>query len=478
MKFKVESIDNLSDSKEVMDLKPRMFITMYIYILIVIIVTFLAWAWFSEKEIVVKASGIVKPSSNTYYVSNMSMGEVEKINIKDGQDIAKGDLMIKLDSSELEKQKKILSEQISNLEKDNKNLNKLVKSINDKTNYFEESSEEKEYYYKYEMYKLANKSPKEEKENLNELKNDLLNKKNYLELLKKSINEGNNLISDESIYNEQFNSYKSSKESIENKISNLEKSRNIIKNNEQLDKNQLSEVESEVENNKNQLSKLKIDTDIQVQSSIDEINNQIKNIDSDIEKLDETSSLNKEKNNIATLAQIEESINSNRDKIEEFKDNIIQVEENINRFNIRAAIDGQIDMKQDIEPGIVLQAGTVIANIIPKDSSYKVELVIQNKDIANLQEGQNIKYSFESLPYKKYGFFNGKLESIGVDSRVDSETKVSFFTGQGTLDKNILFNHKKEKINIKSGMTCTARIVTRKEKMINYLLEKIDLGKN
>ncbi len=49
-----------------------------------------------------------------------------------------------------------------------------------------------------------------------------------------------------------------------------------------------------------------------------------------------------------------------------------------------------------------------------------------------------------------------------------------FYTGEGTLEKNILYSNKSEESVIKAGMTCEARIITRKGKMLYYILEKLN----
>ena len=52
---------------------------------------------------------------------------------------------------------------------------------------------------------------------------------------------------------------------------------------------------------------------------------------------------------------------------------------------------------------------------------------------------------------------------------------MSFFAGEGSLTSNLLYSNKGEKSYIKPGMTCEAKIVTRSEKMLYYLLEQIGL---
>ena len=52
---------------------------------------------------------------------------------------------------------------------------------------------------------------------------------------------------------------------------------------------------------------------------------------------------------------------------------------------------------------------------------------------------------------------------------------MSFFTGEGNLNSNVLHSNKGEESYVKPGMICEAKIITRNEKMLYYLLEKIGL---
>ncbi|MDM0950529.1 biotin/lipoyl-binding protein, partial [Clostridium perfringens] len=147
MKFKIDDIENLSDSRQVMESKPNKLMFILLYIIIALIVTFFIWSWFSEKEIVVKVNGVVRPNSEIQAVSNIIQGEVESVKMKNGENVSKGEVLFKIKSTELEDKKSQIDEQIEYIDTDNKNLEKLNKSINDNTNYFENNDKEKEYYY-------------------------------------------------------------------------------------------------------------------------------------------------------------------------------------------------------------------------------------------------------------------------------------------------------------------------------------------
>ena len=183
----------------------------------------------------------------------------------------------------------------------------------------------------------------------------------------------------------------------------------------------------------------------------------------------------KDKNKTTILAQIESKVNENTQKKKELEENKKQIEKSIEKCNVKAPVDGKLKTNENLEKGVMLQTGVIIATILPNSNTYKINLMIPNKDIANIKDGEDIKYSFAALPYREYGFLNGKVKSISPDSTVDTEKGISFFTAEGSMRSNVLYSNKGEGSYIKSGMTCEARIITRKEKMLYYLLEKIGL---
>ncbi|SQC85682.1 bacteriocin ABC transporter bacteriocin-binding protein [Clostridium perfringens] len=506
MKFKIDNIENLSDSRQVMESKPNKFIMIFIYILIAVIATFLTWSWFSEKEIIVKVQGVVRPDNEIHSISNILQGEVKSVKMKNGEEIKKGDILFEIDSSELQDKKNQIDEQINYLDKDNKNLEKLNKSINENTNYFENNDEEKEYYYKFKSYEAGNKVSLEEKNNISDSKNELLNEKANLEILSKSISENKNYTEKGSVYSAQYDSYISSREMILNKTEQLKSSKDslnkeIESNNKEIEglnsenntienleekklvfdeknkklNNQVEQIDLEIKNNNEQLEKLKSDTIAQIKGNIDKINQSINKLDSNISSSEESVNISKDKNKTTVLAQIEEKMNLNIQKKKELEENKKQIEQSIEKCIVKAPVDGKLNVNINLEQGVILQTGAMVANIIPDSDTYKVDLMIPTKDIANIKDGEEIKYSFEALPYREYGFLDGKVESISPDSKIDNEKGIAFFVGEGSLNSNSLYSNKGEESFIKPGMMCEARIITRKEKILYYLLEKIGL---
>jgi len=350
-----QDIKELTDSRELLESKPHHFSSIFVCLVLILVCTLLVWCWFGEKEVFIKANGIVRPREGIYIVANTVSSKVESISFNNGQKVKKGDTLYTLDHTEIDLQKKITHEKIETLSQDVENLKQLKKSVLDDKNRFDKNNEKEKYYYdKYLNYEVSNiHLPSYSSEGINRL---------Y-----------------------------------------------------------------------------------------------------------------KEKNKAAMSVQTDNDIKTNEEKLKDLEYNLEAINMNIQKCTIKSLNSGILDAQVDLNIGDIVQAGTIIANILPNDSEYKVDLIILDKDIANIKEGQNIKYSFPSLPYNEYGFLNGKIEDISADSKINKSNGISFYTAEVYIYAKEVYTHKGEKAEIKNGMTCEVQIVTRKEKMLYYLLEELNL---
>lgn len=473
MKFKIENIEELTDSRQVMESKPNKFISIFIGLVLVILIIAFIWLWFGEKEEVIKVSGIINLKEQSQVISNEITGTVKEFNVENGEEIKQGDIIYTLDDTSFVTQKENLESQREKLVSTNEKLDKFIKSINDGVNYFEENEEEKEFYYKYKAYETGNLVSVSDKESLINSKNEFNNKISELNNFRKSIDENIDYNNDGSVYKEKYNNYQISKKEIEDKINQLNKTLSEIENKEE--KELVEQIESEIKTNKNSLEKLKSDIILQIDSSKEEINSQIKTIEDNIKKIDENNSISKEQNKTTILAQLEEQKSLNNSKIEELDISIKEVNTNIEKCSVKSEVDGKIDIKNELQTGMIIQTGVVVGEIINDESNLEVELIIPDKDIGKLAVNQEIKYNISSLPYTEFGFVNGEVESLSLNSKVDENTGVIYYTGVGNLEKTNVKSYNNESFDIKAGMTCEAQIITGNKKMLYYLLEKLNI---
>ncbi|SHK10092.1 HlyD family secretion protein [Clostridium cavendishii DSM 21758] len=475
MKFVVQNINDITDSRELLESKPHRFTSIFVYLVLSLICAALIWCWFSEKEIVVKTNGIIRPSGEINKVANMASSKIDSIKFKNGQTVKKDDILYTLDHSEIDLQKKSIETKIENLNQDIENLKKLKTSISDGKNYFDKDNDkEKDYYNKYLNYEKGNSISLSDSNTILSSKNDINSKISLYTLLKKSINEGKNYVEADTLVSDQYKNYNLSEKQLEDKISELQKSYDSLKA-KNTDNDTLNQAENLLKTSKNDLEKFKSDYNLKISQTIEELKTKNNDLDSNLNKINDSNNLAKDKNKTTILVQVDDALKASNEKLKDIQDNLKVIDTNIDKCTVKAPSDGVLDTLADLNIGDIVQAGAVVANILPDKAKYKVDLYIADRDIANIKSGQAIKYSFPSLPYKEYGFLNGKIEKISADSKVNKSSGISFYTAEAYIDSNKVYSHKGEESEIKNGMTCEAQIITRKEKMLYYLLEKLNL---
>lgn len=509
MKYILQNIDEITDSREILESRPHPFTRIFIYIMIGVLLSAFIWSYFSEKEIVVKASGVVEPNKAIIQVSNEAAGKVTSINFKDGDKVKKDQTLYTIDHTSLDIQKTALEDDLKLQTAEVSNLNKLKKSIIDGKNYFDENSNsEEEYYNRYVRYTEGTKDINNSAQSVKVQIQDLQDQVSKLSLLQRSINDNKNYFGDNSSYNNQFQSYKINVQQYQGKINDTQNQYNALKNkiDEQRKQTLAQNIQTSLQNDSqivqnNQTSEISAQSQLgSAKIAIDSANQDLskyklefmQNINSTIEQnqmkirqLQSTPSLSQENGSQYTsldeykhdnLIEIDSNIKTAQSKIDQDNSNIKNTDINIVQCTVKAPSDGIINSLNEIKEGDLLQVGTQIATMIPEhNSQYKIEIYIANKDIGNIKNGQNIRCNFDALPYSDYGSIDTKITNLSADAKLNQNNSTSYYTAEAVIPSNPLYNKKKEKADIKSGMTSQIDIVTRKQKMLYYLLEKINL---
>ena len=99
----------------------------------------------------------------------------------------------------------------------------------------------------------------------------------------------------------------------------------------------------------------------------------------------------------------------------------------------------------------------------------------QKQKVYDALDKQKIKYEVASYPQTEdYGIFEGEVTSVSKDIKVNSETGMSYYEVEATITARGGADGKEEPEFIQ-GMAVQAKLVTGKESVLRYLLEKIDL---
>lgn len=227
MKKVILDFNDISDSKEVYGQRPNPFVRAVLYLIIIMVAAALAYAYFGEIEVYARCEGTVRPNEDVSTVSSMVSGRIESVEFSDGDTVDKGDILLKIETTDeqitldsLSDEKKICERKIA-LEK------ALLKGIRNGKNPFSSSidSDEYPYYIRYRDFALELKSTaetlsydeKKTEAQLKALHTQAEAKKTEakgLEAYRKSVESGENLLSAYPQYESAFLAYEAEKDKL------------------------------------------------------------------------------------------------------------------------------------------------------------------------------------------------------------------------------------------------------------------------
>lgn len=176
------------------------------------------------------------------------------------------------------------------------------------------------------------------------------------------------------------------------------------------------------------------------------------------------------------LIQTIQEIEALEDEMIQLETNLAQVNKEIENSIIKAPQSGRINIITDVVTGDTLFTGTEIFTIVPEDdTTYKVQILLSNKDVAKVAIGDSIKYHFQALPYREYGELTGHITKIGSDTQFDDARGQSYYTVEATLNERVAYDYKGNMSDVKVGMISEAQVITDQKTILRFLLEKIDI---
>lgn len=148
----VVNLSDLQDRRIMMDKK----LPPYGYALIILVgalmIFLTVWSTTAKRTYISQCSGTVQASNKTYIMSSYS-GSITELNVSEGSYVNEGDLIAHIKSTDIDMQQSSYESQLAIYQKQLEQYNKLLKSIQDNTNYFSETDpEDQPYYYQYESY--------------------------------------------------------------------------------------------------------------------------------------------------------------------------------------------------------------------------------------------------------------------------------------------------------------------------------------
>lgn len=399
-----------------------------LYFWIAAILGFLVWANFALIDEIARGDGEIIPSGENQMIQNLEGGIVEEILVVEGQEIEKGQILLKIDNQKSRSsfstnviKADALEAKISRLKAESSgNKFKVSKELKKKAPILVENEKS---LYQTNMKRLDSK--------LNALKHQLNQKKQELEEARthaKHIGESFDMVTKE---------VRMTRPMVARGVSSK---RDFLKL-----QREANEIEDEYSGVKKSIPRLK--------SAIKEVRSNIK----------ETKLLARSESKV--------KLNEAVTELQGLRANSTALEDQVTRTIVRSQMKGIVQEIFVHTVGGVIQPGADIMEIVPSEQTLLVEVKIKPSDIAFIYFGQKAIVKFSAYDFAIYGGLTGEVVLISADTVTDQKDNV-FYTVRIKTNKNFLGDESKQ-LKIIPGMTVSVDIITGQKSVLDYILKPI-----
>ena len=510
-------INDISDSTIIYESKPHRSVVCIVYGVFVVLITGFLWTFLFKIDIVIEGGGILKGNDSVYEISSNIDGEIKTVRVADGQYVKKGQELYELEIDalkdtieEYENRMEDIEERLEILTAYQKSLDTGKKSLTllKDNRYFKEFADRRKLFFANIRKGIhsTNKEIELHQSNIDEILSNIdncnlkvYNLKKMLECIKTKTNLFD--VSKSYYYSRVENylvNYKYTDQQYENKI--IEQRREVEKLDTLMEnptpffsteegeaacdsykeqrKGILEEINAISDVKKQELQNLEWQERVAIEKEIEDLQETTKTININLvsEKKQLKSVQDTEDKNIQILEekeQVSNEILSFEEKKKECKSQLEMY--NIQRDNctISAISSGYYYSQQELKKGCYIQTGENIGTIYPENNGeFHAEIYIRNSDIAEIREGQSVKFEIEALSSKQYGYITGTVQDISRDIVMDTNNINGYYVVKISCNMgNVKREERKEQI-LKNGMFCQAKIIIGKRRIISYLAEK------
>lgn len=143
-------------------------------------------------------------------------------------------------------------------------------------------------------------------------------------------------------------------------------------------------------------------------------------------------------------------------------------------YVLRAPIAGRIAALV-AHPGQTVTAQDPMMTIVPAASVLRAELKVPSSAISFLKPRQTVTLAIDAFPYQRFGTVKGRVLTVStspISSRESDGSAISVYPISVALDRSTVSAFDRNE-PLLVGMTLTARIVTEKQSLIEWLFEPL-----
>lgn len=180
-------------------------------------------------------------------------------------------------------------------------------------------------------------------------------------------------------------------------------------------------------------------------------------------------------------------------KADEFSQDVVKAERKVDEQVLRSPIDGTVQQLALHTIGGVVSPAQQLMQIVPVESRIEAEAMVSNRDIGFVNAGQDADIKIDTFNFTRYGLLQGKVVSVSQDAIVrdkasakagvpkadgalsdssEPEGQELLYAARVSLDQTRLPIDGKL-VNLAPGMAVTVEIKTGTRRIIEYLMSPL-----
>jgi hemolysin D len=145
------------------------------------------------------------------------------------------------------------------------------------------------------------------------------------------------------------------------------------------------------------------------------------------------------------------------------------------RQQLRAPRNGTITELNVNTEGSVIGPSQILAKLVDNSEGLQAKLLISNRDIGQLKQGQPVKIKVDAFDYQKYGMMYGKLAYLGTNQLSSEQTSKP--EDEQALPFNAIVDFDKETIKVNGverpldpGMSVSGEVMIGRRRLYEFFL--------
>lgn len=416
---------------------PPLFARLILGICASMIAAFAAWAALADIDEIARGEGKVIPVSKTQIVQSSQPGIVQEINVNLGQIVHKGDLLVQLDNTTTES---TLGESVAKARALGAKVERLALE--------EAGTYDAQFVCPADILATA-KDVCDNEEKLFEA--DRAAYQNKLDVLDQRLKQHQN----------ELDEAHANIDRLTQNIAGAQKQYDLLKplgEKKLVAETEILKVQRDLVDQQGQF-KVYIESLDRLQAAIKEATLQVNDLGLQLRQ----QALTDKGQALSELSVVDETIRGASDRVK--------------HTDIRSPVDGIVNTLEVNTIGAYVDAGKVIAGVVPTADSLLIEAKISPRDVAFVRVGQPAVIKISAYDFSIFGALDGTVVNVSADSLVEKDKNETYYLVRIKTNKSELERDGK-RYPIIPGMVASAEIITGHKAILAYLMKPINKARS